>query len=313
MTIDKLLRAQVAIILFAGAYIAEVIRGGLQSLPKGQFEAADALGLNYCQKTALIILPQALRVVIPPLVNTFIGFFKDTSLVLIIGIFDLLNTANQALVDPDWAGLPGRGLPLRRLHLLLLLLLDVALQPSISRASSTRARAADGHQRSHQAQARPRPSAPSLITLKGVNKWFGQFHVLRDINLEVKQGEKIVVCGPSGSGKSTLIRCINRLEEHQQGDIVVDGVELTNDVKNIEAIRREVGMVFQSFNLFPHLTVLENLTLAPIWVKKMPKKEAEEVAMNLLTRVRIPEQAPSIPASSRAASSSASRSPARSA
>jgi general L-amino acid transport system ATP-binding protein len=132
---------------------------------------------------------------------------------------------------------------------------------------------------------------PSLITLTGVNKWFGQFHVLSDINLDVKLGEKIVICGPSGSGKSTLIRCINRLEEHQAGQIVVDGVTLSNDVKNIEAIRREVGMVFQSFNLFPHLTILENLTLAPIWVKKMPKKEAEEVAMSLLKRVRIPEQA----------------------
>ena len=134
-------------------------------------------------------------------------------------------------------------------------------------------------------------NAPSVITLTGVNKWFGQFHVLSDINLDVKLGEKIVICGPSGSGKSTLIRCINRLEEHQAGDIVVDGITLTNDVKNIEAIRREVGMVFQSFNLFPHLTILENLTLAPIWVKKMPKRDAEEVAMNLLKRVRIPEQA----------------------
>jgi general L-amino acid transport system ATP-binding protein len=133
--------------------------------------------------------------------------------------------------------------------------------------------------------------APSVITLTAVNKWYGQFHVLSDINLDVKLGEKIVICGPSGSGKSTLIRCINRLEEHQAGNIVVDGVTLSNDVKNIEAIRREVGMVFQSFNLFPHLTILENLTLAPIWVKKMPKREAEEVAMGLLKRVRIPEQA----------------------
>ena len=134
-------------------------------------------------------------------------------------------------------------------------------------------------------------NAPSVITLTGVNKWFGQFHVLSDINLDVKLGEKIVICGPSGSGKSTLIRCINRLEEHQAGDIVVDGVTLTNDVKNIDQIRREVGMVFQQFNLFPHLTVLENCCLAPIWVKKMPKRDAEEVAMNLLKRVRIPEQA----------------------
>jgi general L-amino acid transport system ATP-binding protein len=139
--------------------------------------------------------------------------------------------------------------------------------------------------------ARDLSNVPSVIQLKGVNKWFGQFHVLSDINLDVKEGEKIVICGPSGSGKSTLIRCINRLEEHQQGDIVVHGVTLSNDVKNIEAIRREVGMVFQSFNLFPHLTILENLTLAPIWVKKMPKKDAEEIAMGLLKRVRIPEQA----------------------
>ena len=131
----------------------------------------------------------------------------------------------------------------------------------------------------------------SIVGINTLNKWYGEFHVLRDINLDVAKSERIVICGPSGSGKSTLIRCINRLEEHQAGDIVVDGVTLTNDVKNIEAIRREVGMVFQSFNLFPHLTILENLTLAPIWVKKMPKREAEEVAMNLLKRVRIPEQA----------------------
>src|SRR5215470_9991011 len=122
-------------------------------------------------------------------------------------------------------------------------------------------------------------NAPSVITLTGVNKWFGQFHVLSDINLDVKLGEKIVICGPSGSGKSTLIRCINRLEEHQAGQIIVDNIELTNDVKRIDEVRREVGMVFQHFNLFPHLTVLENLTLAPTWVRKMPKAEAEEVAM----------------------------------
>jgi len=143
--------------------------------------------------------------------------------------------------------------------------------------------------------ARDLSAQPEVIRLTEVNKWYGQFHVLTDINLSVKLGEKIVICGPSGSGKSTLIRCINRLEEHQQGEIKVEDVVLTNDVKNIEAIRREVGMVFQSFNLFPHLTILENLTLAPIWVKKMPKKEAEEVAMSLLKRVRIPEQAMKYP------------------
>lgn len=134
-----------------------------------------------------------------------------------------------------------------------------------------------------------------MILLQGVNKWYGQFHVLKDINLSVQPGERIVLCGPSGSGKSTTIRCINRLEEHQQGRIVVDGTELTSDLKHIEAIRREVGMVFQHFNLFPHLTVLQNCTLAPMWVRKMPKRQAEEIAMHFLERVRIPEQANKFP------------------
>jgi general L-amino acid transport system ATP-binding protein len=135
----------------------------------------------------------------------------------------------------------------------------------------------------------------TVIEITGMNKWYGQFHVLKDVNLQVARGERIVVCGPSGSGKSTMIRCINRLEEHQQGTIVVDGIELTNDLKKIDEIRREVGMVFQHFNLFPHLTVLENCTLAPIWVRKMPKKDAEEIAMKYLARVKIPEQAGKYP------------------
>jgi general L-amino acid transport system ATP-binding protein len=133
------------------------------------------------------------------------------------------------------------------------------------------------------------------IQIKEMHKWYGTFHVLKNINLEVNRGERIVICGPSGSGKSTLIRCINRLEEHQQGQIIVDDVELTNDLKHIDAIRREVGMVFQHFNLFPHLTVLENLTLAPIWVKQTPRKEAEEIAMKYLERVKIPEQRDKFP------------------
>ncbi len=130
-----------------------------------------------------------------------------------------------------------------------------------------------------------------MITINEMHKWYGDFHVLKNINLSVNHGERIVICGPSGSGKSTLIRCINRLEEHQRGDIIVDGTTLTNDLKNIEQIRREVGMVFQHFNLFPHLTVMENCTLAPIWVRKMPKAEAEAVAMKYLERVKIPDQA----------------------
>src|SRR6266511_5478236 len=148
-----------------------------------------------------------------------------------------------------------------------------------------------------------RPSGPRMQTttnevavdIVGMHKWYGYFHVLRDINLQVNRSERIIICGPSGYGKSTMIRCINRLEEHQSGKIIVEGNELTNDLKKIDEIRREVGMVFQHFNLFPHLTILENLTLAPIWVRKMPKQAAEELAMHFLKRVKIPEQANKYP------------------
>jgi len=133
------------------------------------------------------------------------------------------------------------------------------------------------------------------IEITGMHKWYGDFHALKDIDLKVMRGERIVICGPSGSGKSTLIRCVNRLEEHQKGRIVVDGIELTDDLKRIDEVRREVGMVFQHFNLFPHLTILENCTLAPIWVRKIPKKEAEATAMHFLERVKIPEQAHKYP------------------
>ena len=134
-----------------------------------------------------------------------------------------------------------------------------------------------------------------IIEINKLNKWFGSLHVLRDLSLTISRKEKIVICGPSGSGKSTLIRCINRLEEHQEGTIIVDGTELTNNLKNIDSIRREVGMVFQQFNLFPHLTVLQNCTLAPIWVRSVPTKEAEDMAMKFLERVKIPEQAHKYP------------------
>jgi general L-amino acid transport system ATP-binding protein len=143
--------------------------------------------------------------------------------------------------------------------------------------------------------AKMKVSDEVAIEIVGLNKWYGDFHVLRDINLTIYQGERIVVCGPSGSGKSTLIRCINRLEEHQRGRIIVDNIELTNDLKRIDEVRREVGMVFQHFNLFPHLTVMENCTLAPIWVRKMPMSQAEETAMTILKRVKIPEQAKKYP------------------
>ncbi|MBV8796982.1 MAG: amino acid ABC transporter ATP-binding protein [Hyphomicrobiales bacterium] len=145
------------------------------------------------------------------------------------------------------------------------------------------------------ALADPDGGDAAAIRFTGVHKWYGSFHVLRNINLKVARGERIVVCGPSGSGKSTLIRCVNRLEEHQRGSIVVEGIELTDDIKRIDEVRREVGMVFQNFNLFPHLTILENCTLAPIWVRKMPRREAEELASTLLARVRILDQAHKYP------------------
>ena len=145
-----------------------------------------------------------------------------------------------------------------------------------------------------QANGKEADSGP-IVELVDVNKWYGNFHVLRNISLSVRRSERIVICGPSGSGKSTMIRCINRIEEHQSGRITVDGIELNNDVTRIEEVRREVGMVFQQFNLFPHLTILENCTLAPIWVRKMPKKEAEDLAMHYLKRVKIPEQANKYP------------------
>ncbi|MTI09603.1 amino acid ABC transporter ATP-binding protein [Curvivirga aplysinae] len=148
---------------------------------------------------------------------------------------------------------------------------------------------------SEAAQKTSHMTDETVIKIANMNKWYGDFHVLKDINLDVKSGERIVICGPSGSGKSTMIRCINRLEEHQKGSIIVDGIELTNDLKHIDAIRREVGMCFQHFNLFPHLTILENCILAPIWVRKTPRKDAIETAMHFLERVKIPDQANKYP------------------
>ncbi len=146
-----------------------------------------------------------------------------------------------------------------------------------------------------QAVQQEEKNSPIAIELKGMHKWYGDFHVLKDINLTVKRGERIIICGPSGCGKSTLIRCLNRLEEHQQGEIWIDGIELNDDLKHIEKIRKDIGMVFQQFNLFPHLTALENCCLAPIWVLKQPRKEAEATAMRYLERVKIPEQADKFP------------------
>ena len=249
--LDLILRVIIMITLFSSAYIAEVIRGGLAALPRGQYEAADSLGLDYPQAMRLIILPQALKISIPGIVNVAVGLFKDTTLVSVISMFDLVGM--------------------------------IRFEPITIKGALI------------MSEAQHQVSDEIAISIQNMNKWFGTFHVLRDINLDVQRGERIVICGPSGSGKSTLIRCINALEEHQQGLITVDGTVLSSDVKNIDKVRSEVGMCFQHFNLFPHLTILENCTLAPIWVRKTPKKEAEEIAMHFLEKVKIPEQADKYP------------------
>ena len=174
--------------------------------------------------------------------------------------------------------------------------MDNAMDSGVTARTTSGAEAIDALRGSDRSPVEMKVSETDVaVDIVGMHKWYGDFHVLKDINLHVMRGERIVIAGPSGSGKSTMIRCINRLEEHQKGTIVVDGIELTNDLKKIDEVRREVGMVFQHFNLFPHLTILENCTLAPIWVRKMPKKEAQDVAMHFLERVKIPEQAHKYP------------------
>ena len=283
VTFDKFLRALIGVALFASAYMAEVVRGGLQAIPKGQYEGADSLGLGYWQKMRLIIMPQALKLVIPGIVNTFIGMFKDTTLVLIISMFDLLGIVKQNLVRRqlgDAADGQDRA-RLRRHRVLAVLLRHVALfdlhgTPARYRPQTIgqgvrlmiTENAVSAEEIKVDVKKMHISDTDVAIEIVAMSKWYGDFNVLKDINLKVMRGERIVICGPSGSGKSTMIRCINRLEEHQKGKIVVDGKELTNDLKKIDEVRREVGMVFQHFNLFPHLTILENCTLAPIWVRK---------------------------------------------
>ena len=221
VTFDILLRILIGVTLFSAAYIAEVVRGGLQAIPKGQFEGAMAMGLGYWQMMRLVVLPQALRISIPGLVNTSIGLFKDTTLVAIVGLYDFLNIIKASTKDQNWLGLSMEGYVFAAAVYWVFCFGDVALQ----HASGAQApyRPQETMSRRHlpcpckPRYLRCRSPATSMIRMDGVNKWYGQFHVLKDINLTVNKGERIVVCGPSGSGKSTMIRCINRLEEHQKG------------------------------------------------------------------------------------------------
>ena len=268
---DKLMRVIIAITLFEAAYMAEVVRGGLQALPRGQYDAAKSLGMGYWRLHFLVILPQALKLVIPGIANTFLALVKDTPLIFVVGLLELAGMIGLAKTNPKWLGMATEGYVFAALVFWIICF-------SMSRYSQNL-----------EKKLKLKDNMSNIIELKNVNKWFDKFQVLKEINLEVKPKE-IVFVGPSGSGKSTLIRCINRLEEHQKGSIIVDSHEISENTKNIENIRAEVGMVFQQFNLFPHLSILDNCTLAPIWVKKLPKKQAEELAMENLKRVQIEDQ-----------------------
>ena len=280
-------RAIIGFTLFTSAYVAEIVRGGLQSVPAGQIEAAQALGLSPF-KTTLPHRPPAGAAGGHP------GHRRPVHQPLQGHVARLRPRADRAAgrgaEHHQAAGLPRAG-PLRRdaglreLRVLDRVILDVAREPA------ARAPAWSGGVMSTQSTE----NGKAMIQLEGVSKWFGDFQALKDVDLAIDRQEVVVVCGPSGSGKSTMIRCINRLEKHDGGRIVVDGIELSDDLRNIQEIRREVGMVFQQFNLFPHLSVLENITLAPRNVRRKPRKEAEERAMEQLKRVRIPEQAHKYP------------------
>ena len=301
---DKLVRALIGVALFASAYMAEVVRGGLAAIPRGQYEAAQALGLPYWRMMALVILPQALARDAAEYRQYLHRLVQGHDAGLHRRHFRFFahhrgGARRSALGD---AGHQRDRLCFCRFVLLHLLLWHVALRPQRRNTAGKCASALKALRWQIVPTRVPtwiphgQADAEPAVEIVGLHKWYGDFHVLRDINLTVARGERIVICGPSGGGKSTLLRCINRLEDWQRGRIVVDGIELTDDPKHIVAVRRDVGMVFQQFNLFPHLTVLENCTLAPIWVRHMPKKDAEELAMRYLARVKIPEQAQKYPA-----------------
>ena len=292
-------RAIIVFTLFTAAYIAEIVRGGLQSLPRGQTEAAQALGLKPVKTTALIVLPQALRNVIPAIVGQFISLFKDTTLAgAAMGLLDVLRVTDVATAQADFRG---QGLAPEAISFVMFLFWVGCITMSresqrLGTTTGSRHTMTETTTSSVFADATQMAGTGEvMLELIDVQKFFGTFQALRDINLNVARQEVVVVIGPSGSGKSTMIRCINRLEEHDGGRILVDGVELSRDIRNIQEIRRETGMVFQQFNLFPHLSVIDNITLAPRQVRKVPKRAAEQAAMELLERVKIPEQAKKYP------------------
>lgn len=291
--IDNILRIQIGMILFSSAYIAEVVRGGLQALPKGQFEAASSLGLNYRKSIYLIVLPQALRHVLPPLIGRCIALFKDTSLVIIVGLLDFLGMIKSSSLDAEWLEFETEAYVFGAFVYWLICYSLSCYGNHLEKTGPVVQKIKKNEMIETQQNTTETTTSNKdvVIEFKNVNKWYENFHVLKDINLKVHKGERIVICGPSGSGKSTLIRCINHLEQIQEGKIFIDKQELAGKAKKIAHIWREVGMVFQQFNLFPHMTILDNLCLAPVWENELSQTEAEKIALKHLRRVDIEDQA----------------------
>jgi ectoine/hydroxyectoine ABC transporter permease protein EhuD len=298
--LDSFTAGVIALSLNYAAYLSEVFRSGIEAVPGGQREAAWSLGLPGRETMTRIVLPQAIRIVIPAAGNYFIALFKDSALVSVIALNELMR-AGQLLAATTY-----KHFEIFTLVAIIYLAISYPAAWLVQWTEATfkigRPRRRRRRQHSVVAAAAPAESGAAsdepgreVVRIEGLGKWYGAYQALKDVDLSVALGERIVICGPSGSGKSTLIRCINRLERSGTGSIVVDGVTLDDTPGNVDTIRREVGMVFQSFNLFPHLTVLENCTLAPMIVRKLPRAQAEAEALALLQRVRVQDQADKFP------------------
>jgi ectoine/hydroxyectoine ABC transporter permease protein EhuD len=298
--LDSFTAGVIALSLNYAAYLSEVFRSGIEAVPGGQREAAWSLGLPGRETMTRIVLPQAIRIVIPAAGNYFIALFKDSALVSVIALNELMR-AGQLLAATTYKHF--------EIFTLVAIIYLAISYPAAWLVQWTEATFKIGRPRRRRRRQHPvvAAAAPAesgaasdepgreVVRIEGLGKWYGAYQALKDVDLSVALGERIVICGPSGSGKSTLIRCINRLERSGTGSIVVDGVTLDDTPGNVDTIRREVGMVFQSFNLFPHLTVLENCTLAPMIVRKLPRAQAEAEALALLQRVRVQDQADKFP------------------
>ena len=272
ITLGRYEAAIIALTLHNGAYVSEIMRAGIESIHRGQMEAARSLGLTYMQAMRKIILPQALRRVTPPLMNSFIDLLKATSLVSVIGFVELLKQGRQL---QNWLA---NSTPL----VMAALLYFVMIYPMIRLVARLE-------------NAREGPDMAAIIQAIDVHKEFGKLAVLNGVSVEVNEGEVVVLVGPSGAGKSTFLRCLNALEHVSSGRIIVDGYDITDKRTKITKVRAEIGMVFQLFNLFPHMTALENITMAPQMVRRLSSREAKERAMRLLAKVGLPEKADAYP------------------